>query len=35
MGSSNGTWVKIWERRQLRTGDFIFLGQQLFRLELG
>lgn len=35
LGSSNGTWVKIWERRQLRAGDFIFLGQQLFRLEMG
>jgi pSer/pThr/pTyr-binding forkhead associated (FHA) protein len=35
MGSSNGTWVKIWERRELRSGDFVFLGQQLFRLELG
>lgn len=35
MGSSNGTWVKIWERRELRSGDFVFLGQQLFRLEVG
>ncbi|TVQ95539.1 MAG: FHA domain-containing protein [Deltaproteobacteria bacterium] len=31
--SSNGTWVKIWERKQLGPGDFIFLGQQLFRVE--
>ena len=35
LNSSNGTWVKIWERRQVSHGDFIFLGQQLFRLELG
>lgn len=33
LNSSNGTWVKIWERRQLSSGDFIFLGQQLFRIE--
>ena len=33
LNSSNGTWVKIWERRQLNSGDFIFLGQQLFRVE--
>jgi pSer/pThr/pTyr-binding forkhead associated (FHA) protein len=34
LNSSNGTWVKIWDRRQMAAGDFIFLGQQLFRLEL-
>lgn len=33
LNSSNGTWVKIWERRQLGPGDFVFLGQQLFRIE--
>lgn len=33
--SSNGTWVKIWDRRALLAGDFIFLGQQLFRVEFG
>lgn len=33
LNSSNGTWVKIWERRQLNSGDFVFLGQQLFRIE--
>lgn len=33
LNSSNGTWVKIWERRALGPGDFIFLGQQLFRIE--
>ena len=34
MNSSNGTWLKIWERRALANGDFLFVGQQLFRLEL-
>lgn len=33
LNSSNGTWVKIWERRQLESRDFLFLGQQLFRVE--
>lgn len=34
LNSSNGTWIKIWERRELDPGDFVFLGQQLFRLEV-
>jgi len=34
LSSSNGTWVKIWERRALVAGDFVFLGQQLFRVEI-
>lgn len=34
LNSSNGTWLKIWDRRPLENGDFLFLGQQLFRLEL-
>lgn len=34
MNSSNGSWLKIWERRELVNGDFLFLGQQLFRLEV-
>ena len=33
LNSSNGTWVKIWERHLLEDGDLIFLGQQLFRVE--
>lgn len=33
LNSSNGTWIKIWERRALSPGDFVFLGQQLFRVE--
>ena len=34
LNSSNGTWIKIWERQEIARGDFLFLGQQLFRLEL-
>lgn len=34
LNSSNGTWIKIWERRALNPGDFVFLGQQLFRIEV-
>ncbi|MFT4705145.1 MAG: pSer/pThr/pTyr-binding forkhead associated (FHA) protein [Bradymonadia bacterium] len=34
LNSSNGTWIKIWERRALSSGDFVFLGQQLFRVEV-
>lgn len=30
--SSNGTWVKIWEKTKLGHNDFIFMGQQLFRV---
>ncbi len=33
LNSSNGTWIKIWDRHQLEHGDLIFLGQQLFRVE--
>ena len=32
--SSNGTWIKIWERTQLRHNDYIFMGQQLFRIHI-
>lgn len=35
LNSSNGTWVKTWDRRRLQDGDFLFLGQQLFRVEFG
>lgn len=34
LNSSNGTWVKLWEKKQLHSGDFVFMGQQLFRVEL-
>lgn len=33
--SSNGSWIKIWDRREVTPGDFVFLGQQLFRVEFG
>jgi len=32
LNSSNGTWIKIWERTRLHDADFIFMGQQLFRI---
>jgi pSer/pThr/pTyr-binding forkhead associated (FHA) protein len=35
LNSSNGTWIKIWEKTTLGDADFIFMGQQLFRVELG
>jgi len=34
LNSSNGTWIKIWEKTQLKQDDCIFMGQQLFRVEL-
>jgi pSer/pThr/pTyr-binding forkhead associated (FHA) protein len=34
LNSSNGTWIKIWEKRRLDEDDYIFMGQQLFRVEL-
>lgn len=32
LNSSNGTWIKIWELTPLETQDYIFMGQQLFRV---
>lgn len=32
-GSSNGTWVKLWDRTELQPGDRILVGQQTFRIE--
>lgn len=32
LNSSNGTWIKIWEKTKLHDSDFIFMGQQLFRI---
>ena len=34
LNSSNGTWIKLWERTELDANDYIFMGQQLFRVEL-
>ncbi len=34
LNSSNGTWIKIWEKTKLNDNDFIFMGQQLFRIRV-
>ena len=34
LNSSNGTWIKLWDRTELDEDDYIFMGQQLFRVEL-
>lgn len=34
LNSSNGTWIKLWEKAELKKDDYIFMGQQLFRAEL-
>ena len=33
LNSSNGTWNKIWEKTKLDDADFMFMGQQLFRVQ--
>lgn len=33
LNSSNGTWMKLNKKTRLYHGDFLFLGQQLFRIE--
>jgi pSer/pThr/pTyr-binding forkhead associated (FHA) protein len=35
LNSSNGTWTKLWEKAELEGGDYIFMGQQLFRVHVG
>jgi hypothetical protein len=35
LNSSNGTWIKLWEKTELYGGDYLFLGQQLFRVDYG
>ncbi len=35
LNSSNGTWSKLWEKTKLQNGDYIFMGQQLFRIHVG
>ena len=35
LGSKNGTYLRIRHERELTDGDFVFLGQQLFRVEIG
>jgi pSer/pThr/pTyr-binding forkhead associated (FHA) protein len=34
LGSSNGSFIRITEPRQIPSGTFILMGQQLFRIEL-
>jgi pSer/pThr/pTyr-binding forkhead associated (FHA) protein len=34
LGSSNGTFVRIREETEVRTGDVLLMGQQLFRLAI-
>jgi pSer/pThr/pTyr-binding forkhead associated (FHA) protein len=34
LGSSNGTYVRIRKERQVGEGDFLLMGQQLFRISL-
>ena len=35
LNSSNGTWIKIWEKVALDDKDYMFMGQQLFRVNYG
>jgi pSer/pThr/pTyr-binding forkhead associated (FHA) protein len=35
LGSSNGTFLRIRAEREVPTGSFVLMGQQLFRIELG
>ena len=34
LGSKNGTFVRITDETQLTHGDYVFLGQQLLRVEI-
>ena len=34
LGSRNGTFVRIEKERLLKHGDYVFLGQQLLRVEI-
>jgi pSer/pThr/pTyr-binding forkhead associated (FHA) protein/RNA polymerase subunit RPABC4/transcription elongation factor Spt4 len=34
LGSRNGTFVRVHNERVLKHGDYVFLGQQLFRVEI-
>jgi FHA domain len=34
LGSKNGTFVRINDEAELKNGDYVFLGQQLLRVEL-
>jgi pSer/pThr/pTyr-binding forkhead associated (FHA) protein/RNA polymerase subunit RPABC4/transcription elongation factor Spt4 len=34
LGSRNGTFVRVHDERELKHGDYVFLGQQLLRVEI-
>ena len=34
LGSSNGTFVRLREEAELRSGDVLLMGQQLFRVTM-
>jgi pSer/pThr/pTyr-binding forkhead associated (FHA) protein len=34
LGSKNGTFVRITDESPLEHGDYVFLGQQLLRVEI-
>jgi pSer/pThr/pTyr-binding forkhead associated (FHA) protein len=34
LGSKNGTYLRVRDERELQHGDYVFLGQQLFRVEI-
>ena len=34
LGSSNGTFVRLKEETEVRTGDVLLMGQQLFRVTM-
>jgi len=34
LGSRNGTFVRVHDERVLKHGDYVFLGQQLLRVEI-
>jgi pSer/pThr/pTyr-binding forkhead associated (FHA) protein len=34
MGSKNGTYLRLRQERELSHGDYVFIGQQLFRVEI-
>jgi hypothetical protein len=34
LGSSNGTFVRIYEETEVKSGDVLLMGQQLFRVTM-
>jgi pSer/pThr/pTyr-binding forkhead associated (FHA) protein len=35
LGSSNGSFIRLYEETEIRTGDVLLMGQQLFRVAVG